>query len=73
LQKVFWRELRLLGARVYRRSDVDRAAQLLADGVIPVDEIITGTVPLGRTGTAIDDLTAGRAMKLLVDVAGAGA
>jgi 2-desacetyl-2-hydroxyethyl bacteriochlorophyllide A dehydrogenase len=73
LQRVFWRELRLLGARVYRRSDFDRAAQLLAGGVIPVDAIITGTVPLARTGDAIDDLTAGRAMKLLVDVAGAGA
>lgn len=73
LQRVFWRELRLLGARVYRRSDVDRAAQLLAQGVIPVDAVVTGVVPLEETGAAIDDLSAGRAMKLLVDVAGASA
>jgi 2-desacetyl-2-hydroxyethyl bacteriochlorophyllide A dehydrogenase len=73
LQRVFWRELRLLGARVYRRSDIERAAELLAAGVIPVDAIVTGVVPLAETAAAIDDLSAGRAMKLLVDVAGAGA
>jgi threonine dehydrogenase-like Zn-dependent dehydrogenase len=73
LQRVFWRELRLLGARVYRRSDVDRAARLLADGIIPVDAVITGVGPLEQTGAAVDDLSAGRAMKLLVDVAGARA
>jgi len=73
LQRVFWRELRLLGARVYRRSDFDRATQLLRDGVIPSDALITGVVPLERTAAAIDDLTAGRAMKVLVDVAGGAA
>jgi 2-desacetyl-2-hydroxyethyl bacteriochlorophyllide A dehydrogenase len=71
LQRVFWRELRLLGARVYQRSDFDRAAQLLAQGVIPADELITGVVPLDGVDGAMADLGAGRAMKLLVDVAGA--
>jgi 2-desacetyl-2-hydroxyethyl bacteriochlorophyllide A dehydrogenase len=71
LQRVFWRELRLLGARVYQRSDFDRAAELLRQGVIPADQLITEVVGLDETAHAIEQLSAGRAMKVLVDVAGA--
>jgi (R,R)-butanediol dehydrogenase / meso-butanediol dehydrogenase / diacetyl reductase len=70
LQRLFWRELRVLGARVYQRSDFERAISLLSLGAIPVSELITDVVPLDRTGDAIADLSAGRAMKILVDVAG---
>lgn len=70
LQRVFWRELRLLGARVYERRDFETAVDLIADGVIPADLLITRTVPLSATAEAFDDLEAGRAMKILVDVAG---
>jgi (R,R)-butanediol dehydrogenase/meso-butanediol dehydrogenase/diacetyl reductase len=70
LQRVFWRELRLLGARVYQRSDFDRAIDLLHGGRIPVEAIISDVVPLSRTAAAIEDLSAGRAMKILVHVAG---
>ncbi len=70
LQRVFWRELRLLGARVYQRSDFDRAIELLRRKVIPADAVITGVVSLEEIASAIDDLSAGRAMKILVDVAG---
>ncbi|EXG82639.1 (R,R)-butanediol dehydrogenase [Cryptosporangium arvum] len=68
LQRVFWRELRLLGARVYQRSDFERAIALLGQGVIPAEELITRVVPLDRTPAAMDDLAAGRAMKILVEV-----
>lgn len=70
LQRVFWRELRLLGARVYQRSDFERAVQLLHDGVIPAQALISGVVPLAGTEAAMAELSAGRAMKILVDVAG---
>ncbi|MGW4945688.1 zinc-dependent alcohol dehydrogenase [Actinoplanes sp. NPDC004185] len=70
LQRVFWRELRLLGARVYQRSDFERAIELLRRGVIPAAALISGVVPLEETATAVADLSAGRAMKILVDVAG---
>ncbi|MCU7729349.1 alcohol dehydrogenase catalytic domain-containing protein [Actinoplanes sp. KI2] len=70
LQRVFWRELRLLGTRVYQRSDFDRAIELLARGRVPVDALISAVVPLEETASAIADLSAGRAMKILVDVAG---
>ena len=69
LQRVFWRELRLLGARVYQRVDFETAIELIADGVIPTELMITRIVPLAETRAAFDDLEAGRAMKILVDVA----
>lgn len=70
LQRVFWRELRLLGARVYQRSDFERAIELLRRGVIPAEALISSVVPLEETAAAVADLSAGRAMKILVDVAG---
>jgi 2-desacetyl-2-hydroxyethyl bacteriochlorophyllide A dehydrogenase len=68
LQRVFWRELRLLGARVYERGDFDEAVRLLADGVIPTDLLITTIVPLGEVQGAFADLEQGNALKILVDV-----
>ena len=70
LQRVFWRELSILGARVYRRSDFERALVLLRDGVVPVDTLITSVIPLDSTARAVDELGAGSAMKVLVDVGG---
>ena len=70
LQRVFWRELRILGARVYERADFETAVRLVADGVIPAERLITHVVPLDGAAEAFADLEAGRAMKILVDVAG---
>lgn len=70
LKRVFWRELRLLGARVYERTDFDAATALLADGVVPSELLISRVVPLTDVRAAFDDLEQGRAMKILVDVAG---
>ncbi len=68
LHRVFWRELELLGARVYEREDFDRAIEVLASGQIPADELITRRVPLADTKLAFDDLTDARALKVLIDV-----
>lgn len=68
LQRVFWRELRILGARVYQRTDFERAVELIADGTIPSELLITAIVPLAETRAAFAELEAGRAMKVLVDV-----
>lgn len=70
LQRVFWRELSVLGARVYQRQDFETAVDLLADGVIAADLLITRIVPLSQTQEAFADLEAARAMKILVDVGG---
>jgi 2-desacetyl-2-hydroxyethyl bacteriochlorophyllide A dehydrogenase len=68
LQRLFWRELSILGARVYQRVDFEKAVELLADGVIPADLLITRIVQLDQTQEAFADLEAGRAMKILVAV-----
>ncbi|WP_150307789.1 zinc-dependent alcohol dehydrogenase [Planctomonas psychrotolerans] len=73
LQRVFWRELSILGARVYQRVDFETAVDLLAAGDIPADLLITRIVPLADTQAAFADLEAGRAMKILIDVRTAGA
>jgi len=70
LQRLFWRELRILGARVYQRTDFEEAVRLLGDGVIPADELISRIVPLDGIPAAIDDLENGRALKVLVAVGG---
>lgn len=71
LQRVFWRELRILGARVYQRADFETAVELIAAGVIPADRLISRIVTLEQAPTAFAELESGRAMKILVDVAGA--
>ena len=70
LFRVFWRELTIVGARVYERPDFDDAVRLLADGKIPVDALVTDVVPLAETAAAFEALDAGTAMKILVDCAG---
>ena len=68
LQRVFWRELRILGARVYQRTDFERAVELLVEGAIPTDAVITRIVDLAEAQQAFTDLENGRAMKVLVKV-----
>lgn len=70
LQRLFWRELRILGARVYQRADFETAVELLRDGVIPAEVLISRVVPIDEIPEAIADLENGRALKILVDVAG---
>jgi len=71
LQRLFWRELTILGARVYQRVDFEKAVELLDRHTIPADLLITKIVPLCETQNAFADLEGGLAMKILVDV-GAG-
>jgi 2-desacetyl-2-hydroxyethyl bacteriochlorophyllide A dehydrogenase len=68
LHRVFWRELRILGARVYERPDFERAAELVAEGTIPAEELVTAIVPLTEVQSAFGILEAGQAMKLLVEL-----
>ena len=43
LFRVFWRELTLIGARVYDRSDFEQAIRLLHEGDVPGAQLITRT------------------------------
>jgi threonine dehydrogenase-like Zn-dependent dehydrogenase len=56
---------------VYQRADFETAVELLRDGVIPADLLISEVVPLDGVQAAFGELESGRALKILVDVAGA--
>ncbi len=68
LQRVFWRELRLLGARVYQRIDFERAIELLDADAIDAEAVITSVYPLTEVTAALEELRSGAALKVLIDV-----
>jgi (R,R)-butanediol dehydrogenase/meso-butanediol dehydrogenase/diacetyl reductase len=66
--RFFWRELTMVGARVYERADYDSAIELLVAGTIPADTLITHVEPLDNAGAAFAALSGGGSvMKVLVD------
>ena len=68
LQRVFWRELTLVGARVYEPADFARAVELVADGIVPADALVSAVLPLPDTAEAFAALDrGGSVMKVLVD------
>jgi (R,R)-butanediol dehydrogenase / meso-butanediol dehydrogenase / diacetyl reductase len=71
LFRVFWRELELIGARVYERCDFERAVQMLAAGDIPAERLVSAVEPLERTAEAFSALESGAGvMKVLIDCRG---
>ncbi|MGC5567868.1 zinc-dependent alcohol dehydrogenase [Streptomyces sp. FR-108] len=68
LHRFFWRELTLVGARLYDRSDFELAVALVADGTIPAERLISKVVPLTRAPSAFEALEGGgNVMKILVN------
>lgn len=70
LFRFFWRELRLVGARVYESQDFEMAIALAASGDLPLAQLITRVAPLAEAKTvfeAIDANPAGLKYLLAVD------
>ncbi|MFD9067592.1 Zn-dependent alcohol dehydrogenase, partial [Kitasatospora purpeofusca] len=68
LHRFFWRELTLVGARLYDRSDFEQAVLLVADGTVPAERLISKVVPLTEAPAAFEALEGGGdVMKILVD------
>ncbi|TDB67525.1 zinc-dependent alcohol dehydrogenase [Arundinibacter roseus] len=68
LFRFFWRELKLIGARVYEPQDFEEAIALAASGELPLESIITEVAPLShgqQVFEAIDNNPAG--LKYLLD------
>ncbi len=64
----FWKELELKGARVYEPEDYERALELLAEGSLPVESLITAVEPLQRLPEVFAELAEGSpAVKILID------
>ncbi len=71
LFRCFWRELELIGARVYERRDFERAVELLAGGDIQADRLISAVEPIERTAEAFATLeSGGDVVKVLIDFSG---
>lgn len=66
----FWKELEMIGARVYEPADYDDAIKLVAEGGIAAKEIITGVEKLAKIEEAFSDLSGNpQAMKILIQCA----
>lgn len=64
---IFWKELEIIGARVYQRPDFEEAVRLVADGTIPADAMITEVLDLDEVELAFARLARGEdVVKLLV-------
>ena len=63
----FWKELRMVGARVYEPEDYARAIDLLAEDALPLEHLISGVEPLDRLPAVFEELDDAPAMKVLID------
>ena len=68
LFRFFWRELEMIGARVYEPEDYEQAITLVAGNQLPLDTLITAVEPLDRLPQAFEELDSNpKAMKVLID------
>ncbi|MDH3668963.1 MAG: alcohol dehydrogenase catalytic domain-containing protein [Paracoccaceae bacterium] len=69
LFQFFWRELKLIGARVYEPEDYEKAIAIIAGGGVDADTVITDVSPLTQIQAAFEALdTSPTAMKSLIKV-----
>ncbi|WP_033220475.1 (R,R)-butanediol dehydrogenase [Kitasatospora phosalacinea] len=67
LHRFFWRELTLVGARLYDRSDFEGAVAQIAAGTVPAERLISKVLPLAQAPAAFEALEGGDVMKVLLD------
>ena len=68
LFKFFWRELELVGARVYEAADYDEAIRLIATQAFDIDSFITAVLPIDDVQKAFEKLdSADPGMKTLLE------
>ncbi len=69
LFQFFWRELKLIGARVYEPEDYEKAIQIVASGGVDADTVITDVRPLAEIQAAFEALDSSpTALKSLIKV-----
>ena len=67
LFRFFWREIEMIGARVYEPVDYERAIELVAAGTFGVENLVTAIRPLDEIATAFSELADNpAAMKTLI-------
>ena len=71
LFQFFWRELKLIGARVYEPEDYEQAISIIQSGAVDADTVITDVSPLTDIQAAFVSLDSSpTAMKSLIKVGG---
>lgn len=69
LFRFFWRELRMLGARVYQSQDFEKAIQLAASDTLPLQKLISTIRPLDELKSGFIDMeSGGNVMKVLLEI-----
>ena len=69
LFRFFWREIKLIGARVYEPEDFDEAIALAASGSLPLDKMITQISPLSAAQSVFETIDKNPAgMKYLLEI-----
>lgn len=67
LHRFFWRELRLIGTRVYEQEDFEKAIQLADSGQLPLSRLISGVYPLEAVSEGFREMeSGGHVMKILL-------
>ncbi len=67
LFRFFWREIKMVGARVYEPEDFEKAIALAAGGALPFDKLISATLPLEGLADGFRQLEGGGdVMKILI-------
>lgn len=71
LQQLTFREVEMVGVRVYTRADVERAVQLIAEDALNLEEFPIRVVPLDDVQKGFDiAMASGRVLKVIVDTSG---
>lgn len=69
LFRFFWREIKLIGARVYEPEDFDEAIALAASGTLPLEKMITQISPLSEAQEVFETIDKNPAgMKYLLEI-----
>lgn len=68
LHRFFWRELSLVGCRVYESVDFDRAIGLAASGQVDLEALVSGVYALGDAAEGFAQMKrGGQVLKVLLD------
>jgi (R,R)-butanediol dehydrogenase / meso-butanediol dehydrogenase / diacetyl reductase len=66
LRAITFKEVTVIGTRVYSRDDLTLATAMVADGRFDPAPLITRSAPLAEAAAVVDDLRAGREVKVLL-------
>ncbi|WP_400073115.1 zinc-binding dehydrogenase [Zobellia russellii] len=68
LFKFFWKELSLIGARVYEKEDYEKSIQLITENKLPFEDMITNVQPLTNIQQVFENIDNNPdGMKVLMD------